>query len=73
MAFNEEVQFDLLFYHSLVDQPDKLRNIAHLVDCCIRWSATGECETKEEEELTSKISAIWVSIFGPMETLTLDE
>ena len=73
LAFNEEVQFDLLFYHSLIDEPGKLRNIAHLVDCCIRWSATGECESKEEEELTRKISTIWISIFGPMETLTLDE
>ena len=40
--FNEEVQFDLMFYRSLL-QPslggERGIPICHLIDCCIRWSA----------------------------------
>ena len=66
--FNE-VQFDLMFYH----EGGVLVNIVHLIDVCIRWSATRIVETKEEEELTKAISDMWITIFGPMETLTQDE
>ena len=67
--FNEEVQFDLMFYH----EGGVLVNIIHLIDVCIRWSATRIVETKEEAELTKAISDMWITIFGPMETLTQDE
>jgi hypothetical protein len=71
--FNQEVQFDLLFYHSLVDEPTKRRNIMHLIDACVRWSAALESVSKEEIELTIRISTCWIAIFGPMQTLVLDE
>ena len=72
--FNEEVQFDLLFYHSLL-APDPTASIpiAHLVDVCVRWGSTGLPGSKEEEALVQTISQIWINIFGPMETLVLDE
>jgi len=73
VSFNEEVQFDLLFYHSLVDNPSKLRSIMHLVDACVRWSTAAETNSKEEEELTTSVSVCWISIFGAMQTLVLDE
>jgi len=66
--FNEEVQFDLMFYH----EGGVLANIVHLVDVCIRWSATRIVETKKME-LTKAVSDMWTTIFGPMETLTQDE
>ena len=76
--FNEEVQFDLLFYHSRMTggghqaTPDT-KVIVHLVCSCIRWSAGCVVPNKEEETLMTAISRIWISIYGPMETLVMDE
>ncbi len=73
LSFNEEVQFDLVFYHSLIDQPSLARVVVNLVDTCVRWCATKSVGSKEEVELLTAVSAIWIFIHGPMETLVLDE
>ena len=72
LEFNEEVQFDLLFYHSLLEPTRGLIGIAHLIDVCVRFSLAA-VSSKEEAALTATIGRIWISIFGPMTTLTLDE
>ena len=72
-AFNEEVQFDLLLYQSLL-QPDRgMLTISHLVCACIRWDATCVCLSKEREALLTAISVSWIAHFGQMETLVLDK
>ena len=70
--FNQEVQFDPMFYHSLFD-PETMLVIVHLVDVCIRWSATGVVKGRREEQLCSGISRVWIAIFGPMQVPVLDE
>ena len=72
MELNEEVQFELLFYTSLLESRRGLLPIVHLIDTCIRFSA-GAISTKEEVDLVITISRVWVSIFGPMTTLCQDE
>ena len=70
--FNEEVQFDFLFYTSLIEPTRGLMPICHLIDTCIRWSATAVSRSKEETDLLNCISTIWIAIFGPPEVLTSD-
>ena len=72
MEFNAEVQFDLIFYNSLLEPQRGLIPIAHLIDTCIRFSA-GAVTTKEEVDLVTTIAKVWISIFGPMTVLCLDE
>ena len=72
MEFNEEVQFDLLFYHSLLEPERGNIPIAHLIDACVRFSRTGVTR-KDEISLTTTIAALWISLFGPMGVLVLDE
>ena len=72
LDFNEEVQFDLWFYHSLIDQSDKQRTIAHLLDVCIRYAANALAASKEEIELLTIISRAWIAVHGAMQVLTLD-
>ena len=75
LSFNEEVQFDLLFYHSRLEPGFGGANgvpIAHLIDCCIRWPACVASPSKTIWDLLNCISNGWVSVFGNMQTLTLD-
>ena len=75
LAFNEEVQFDLLCYHSMLEPnlgSDKGIPIVHMIDYCIRWSACTMVRSKTTKDLLSAISSSWVSIFGNMQVLTLD-
>ena len=44
----------------------------HLICACLRFSVT-EVTTKDELSLTMNISSRWISIFGPMTVLVLDE
>eukprot|EP00959_Pyramimonas_sp_CCMP1952_P365837 7661987-Pyramimonas_sp.AAC.1 len=67
--FNFEVQMDLWFCHSLIDQPHVMRTIMHLIDVCIRWSANGLLKDKEETTLCTKISELWLSHHGAMRAL----
>ena len=53
LAFNEEVQFDLMFYHSLLQPRRGNITILHLVDCCIRWDAACVLAGKEEDTLVA--------------------
>ena len=73
--FNEEVQFDLLFYRSLL-QPtlggEKGIPICHVIDCCARWSACTMAQSKSTIDLLNCISTSWVTLFGDMKTLTMD-
>ena len=68
-----EVQFDLLFYRSLLQPKRGLLPIIHLIDVCIRFSRCGIVPSKEEIDLTTGISTLWIAIFGAMQTLMLDE
>ena len=72
-AFNEEVQFDLMFYHSILHPDAVTKVIVHLVDACLRWSSTGIAASKEEVELVTVIGRIWIATFGNMKVLVLDE
>ncbi len=71
--FNAEVQVDMLFIHSKMEPERGIINVVHLVDAAIRWGAAGVIKTKEEEELCSTISRIWIAVHGPMEVLVSDE
>ena len=76
--FNEEVQFDLLFYRPQHDahgmKLDKKGNIiiAHCIDTCTRWSCAEAVNSKHAQTLLSAISNMWLKTFGPMDVLTLD-
>lgn len=74
-SFNEEVQFDLLFYRSLL-QPtsggDKGIPVVHFIDCCIRWSACSMSPTRGTVDCLNCIYNSWVTIFGAMKTFTMD-
>ena len=72
LEFNEEVQWDLLFYMSLIEPTEHQRPISHLVDACIRWSSTALPRSREEADLCSAIAAQWIRIHGPMKTLVID-
>lgn len=71
-SFHEEVQFDLLFYESILEPSLGRRPILHLIDACLRWSATKLLKDKHEKTLCDGISQIWISIFGPMGLLIMD-
>ena len=71
--FNEDAQFDLLFYESLLEPSKGRQHILHVIDACLRWSATTIVPNKDETTLTTAISSLWISIYGPMHRLTLDE
>ena len=73
LEFNEEVQFDLMFYRSLIQTERGQLTIVHLVDACVKFSGTRVVKSKEEIELTKAISETWVWMFGPMSVLVLDE
>ena len=70
VEFNEEVQFVLMTYMSILKPELGLIPIAHLICTCIRWSATART-TEEENNRTSTVGRIWIQIDGPMQTLTL--
>ena len=72
LEFNEEAQFDLLFYTSLMEPSRGQLSLLHLVDMCIRWDVCVVVPRKTEIALLSAITQHWVSIFGPMRVLTLD-
>ena len=42
-SFNLDVQFDLLFFESALEPQKGRRPIIHLIDTCLRWSATQDC------------------------------
>jgi len=63
-SFNKEVQGDILFYKSHI--------ILHLVDSCIKWSSAGIMPSRSTADLLSTIGRIWISLFGPMQTLVFD-
>ena len=73
LKFNEEVQFDLMFYTSQLQPERGSLTVMHLVDTCIRWDVSAVIAAKTEDVLCAAITTWWISIFGPMEVLTLDE
>ena len=71
--FNEEVQLDLLFVKSILENTGDLHAICHVIDVCTRFAQTGLLpKGKDEIALTTCISRIWLAIFGPMTTLVVD-
>ena len=75
-SFNEEVQVESLFCQSLLELKRDGKHgisIPHLIDVYLRWSCCHGLSSKEELEIITAISQHWITIFGPMETLKLDE
>ena len=56
--FDDDVQFDLFFYESLVEPKRGRRPIIHMIDTCIRWSATLDISSKDEKTLLNGIATI---------------
>ena len=73
LAFNEDVQFDLLFYTSVLWPERGQLVIVHLVDTCVRYDVAVVVPNKTEDILCAAITIRWISLFGPMTKLTLDE
>ena len=71
--FNEDVQFDLFFYESLLEPDKGRRPVCHLIDTCLRWSSTMIARSKNEDDLTNAIGQCWANVFGPRQRLTLFE
>ena len=75
LPFQEEVQFDLLFYRSALQPGLGGENgipIVHLIDCCIRWSACIKSRSTTIRDLSDSMSIAWINAFGNMTVLTLD-
>lgn len=75
MQFNKEVQFDLVPYHSALEPGlggVQGIPIAHVIGCCIRWSACIRSSSKSINDSLDCISIAWGNVFGNMQTLTLD-
>ena len=75
VSFNEEVQFEFVFYHSRFKfglGGAHGISVVHLIDCCIRWSACMRSQSKTTRELLGGISLAWVNVSGGMTTLVLD-
>ena len=70
--FNVEVQFDILFYKSILEPGRGLLNIVHLIDVCIRFTVARIVNSKEDIELTRAIAAAWIAYFGEMQSLVPD-
>ncbi len=70
--FNDEVQFDLWFYRSLIDEPENMRTIGHVIDVCLRLCAQEVMQSKAETELCNFISRCWVAVHTPMKLLVQD-
>ena len=50
-VFNEEVQLDLVFFHSQV-QPDRgLITVLHMIDVACRWAMACVIEDRTEEDI----------------------
>ena len=75
LQFQEEVQFDLLFYHSALE-PNlggvQGISIIHSMGCCIRWFVCINVPSELTSDLPEAISIGWINVFGNMKTLTLD-
>ena len=64
-AFNEIVQWDILFH--------RRHMISHLIDEAIRFSAGGLLASKTAEAIISAITVDWCGIHGPMRVLVADQ
>eukprot|EP00973_Karenia_brevis_P019732 2705599-Karenia_brevis.AAC.1 len=53
LAFNEDAQFDLMFYRSILQPERDQLAIIDLVDACIRWDCTQVSPSREEDDLLS--------------------
>ena len=75
LAFQEDVQFDIRFYHSAL-QPglggETGIPIVHLIDCCIQWAARMLSHSCSTMGLFDCMPVAWVNVFGGMQVLSLD-
>ncbi|CAE7222318.1 unnamed protein product [Symbiodinium sp. CCMP2592] len=62
--FNQQVEFDLLFYRTFI--------VCHLICRATRWHAGCAIPNKEGEAIYESICTNWVSIHGPMQQLIAD-
>ena len=62
--FNQQVEFDLLFYRTFI--------VCHLICRATRWHAGCAIPNKEGEAIYESICTSWVSIHGPMQQLIAD-
>lgn len=75
LKFHEEMQFDLVLYHSQLGPGLGGAHgipLAHLIGCNIRWSACVKSSSKTIRDLLDCMNNVSVHVFGNMSTLTLD-
>ena len=64
VAFNQHVEFDLLFYRQHI--------ICHAICRATRWHAATVVTSKDGEILQEALFMMWISIHGPMSNLISD-
>ena len=65
VAFNEEVQVDLLFIER--------KTIIHMIDVCTRFTVAHVIPTKETDDLLTAIQKFWVGLYGPPSKIVADQ
>eukprot|EP00971_Amphidinium_carterae_P107671 2131956-Amphidinium_carterae.5 len=69
--FNQEIQIDLLTYHSIIDEKAS-HNILHMIDVATRYAQAVVVQSKAEKDLCETISTHWIMVFGSPTLLTVD-
>ena len=64
LAFNQHVEFDLLFYRQHI--------VCHAICRATRWHAATAVASKDGEVLQEALSTMWITIHGPMANLISD-
>eukprot|EP00971_Amphidinium_carterae_P080427 1591555-Amphidinium_carterae.1 len=69
--FNQEIQIDLLTYHSIND-PHVSHYILHMIDVATRYAQAVVVASKAEKDLCESISVHWIMVFGSPTLMTVD-
>eukprot|EP00971_Amphidinium_carterae_P325068 6455158-Amphidinium_carterae.1 len=69
--FNQEIQIDLMIYHSILENGTS-HNILHIIDVATRYAQAVVLASKAERDLCEAISIHWIMIFGSPTLLTVD-
>eukprot|EP00971_Amphidinium_carterae_P122267 2420950-Amphidinium_carterae.1 len=69
--FNQEIQIDLLTYHSITD-PHVSYYILHMIDVATRYAQAVVVASKAEKDLCESISVHWIMVFGSPTFMTVD-
>ena len=73
-GFNEEIQVDLVFFHSRFSaRDDPIVPIINIIDVATRYNQAVILRTKTEEELLASLTRLWIMPFGPPTCIVIDE